>query len=149
MISVQKSDFDISKEIDKLVAGKKGIGGVSSFVGLVRDFAKEDKIVHMKLEHYPGMTEKALTEIETEAYNRWSLDGISIIHRYGLLFPGDRIVFVCVASGHRNEAIEACNFLIDWLKTKAPFWKYEKTLTGGQWVESKISDEQATLKWGK
>ena len=147
MIRVQKNDFDISRELDNLTQGNLKIGGVCSFIGLVRDFASGEEVMGMSLEHYPGMTERALEKIENEARERWDLEASLIVHRYGRLDPGDRIVLVCTASCHRNIAIEACNFLIDWLKTKAPFWKLEESNKGKVWVEEKKSDLDAANKW--
>ncbi len=130
MIRVQREDFDVGAEIDHLTAGKHGIGGVASFVGLVRNAASGEQIGAMTLEHYPGMTEKLLAEIEAEARRRWPLEASLVIHRYGRLEPGERIVLVVTASAHRQAAFEACEFLVDWLKTKAPFWKLEETPPG-------------------
>ncbi len=149
MIRVQREDFDIGEEIAALTRGKATIGGVTSFVGLVRDMAGGEKISGMTLEHYPGMTEKQLAEIEAEAHRRWPLDAVLIVHRYGPLKPGDRIVLVATASAHRDAAFDACRFLIDWLKTKAPFWKLEETGTGARWVEAKASDDAAAERWGE
>jgi molybdopterin synthase catalytic subunit len=149
MIRVQREDFDIGKELDALTRGKSSIGGVTSFVGLVRDIADGETIAAMTLEHYPGMTEKQLAEIEAQAHRRWPLDAALIIHRYGALKPGDRIVLVAAASPHRDAAFEACRFLIDWLKTKAPFWKLEETAKGARWVEAKSSDDDAAKRWHK
>jgi molybdopterin synthase catalytic subunit len=147
MIRVQREDFDISAEIDRLVSGNHQIGGVASFVGLVRDMAGGDAIGAMTLEHYPGMTEKKLAEIEAEAGRRWPLAASLIVHRYGRLEPGDRIVLVVTASSHRAAALESCQFLIDWLKTKAPFWKLEETADGGKWVDARDSDDAASRRW--
>ena len=147
MIRVQAEDFDPGKELEQLTAGNNAIGGVCSFIGLVRDFADGDSVSSMTLEHYPGMTEKQLEAIEAEAQERWPLDGTIIIHRYGKLDAGDRIVFVAAASAHREAAFEACRFLMDWLKTKAPFWKKESGEAGDQWVEAKDSDDEATERW--
>jgi molybdopterin synthase catalytic subunit len=147
MIRVQHEDFDISAEIDRLVSGNHQIGGVASFVGLVRDMAGGDAIGAMTLEHYPGMTEKMLAEIEAEAGRRWPLAASLIVHRYGRLEPGDRIVLVVTASSHRAAALESCQFLIDWLKTKAPFWKLEETAAGGKWVDARDSDDAASRRW--
>ena len=147
MISVQSEDFDVGKELFDLRKGKFEIGGVCSFVGLVRDMADEKQILGMTLEHYPGMTEKALAEIDREAHSRWPLVDTKIIHRYGSLKPGDQIVLVCTASQHRKAAIEACHFLIDWLKTKAPFWKSEQSPYGSEWVEERVTDKQEEQKW--
>ena len=147
MIRVQREDFDIGVELDRLSQGNAKIGGVASFVGLVRDVAAEGEISAMTLEHYPGMTEKRLAEIEAEALKRWPLEATLIIHRYGRLEPGDRIVMVATASAHRQAALESCAFLIDWLKTKAPFWKLEESAAGANWVEAKDSDEARAAKW--
>ena len=147
MIRVQAEDFDPGKELEQLTEGNNAIGGVCSFIGLVRDFADGDSISSMTLEHYPGMTEKQLEAIEAEAHERWPLDGTIIIHRYGKLDAGDRIVFVAAASAHREAAFEACRFLMDWLKTKAPFWKKESGEAGDQWVDAKDSDDEATERW--
>lgn len=149
MIRVQEEDFDPGVEIQKISEGNLAIGGVCSFVGLVRDFAGGETVSAMTLEHYPGMTQKQLEAIEKEAQERWPLDATLIIHRYGRLNPGERIVFVAAASAHREAAFEACHFLIDWLKTKAPFWKKESAASGEQWVEAKDADEDATKRWDK
>src|SRR5262245_46349359 len=151
MIRVQREDFDIGAELDRLAEGNHRIGGVASFVGLVRDMgtnvAGGDRVSALTLEHYPGMTEKTLAEIEAEAHKRWPLDASLIIHRYGRLEPGDRIVLVATASPHREAALAACHFLIDWLKTDAPFWKSEETPEGERWVESRAEDEHAKQRW--
>jgi molybdopterin synthase catalytic subunit len=147
MIKVQREDFDIGAEIAALTDGNTAIGGLASFVGLVRDLADDQKISAMTLEHYPGMTEKKLAEVEAEARERWPLDASLIIHRYGRLAPGDRIVLVVTASAHRTAALESCQFLIDWLKTSAPFWKLEETPDGGQWVDARDTDNAAAERW--
>jgi molybdopterin synthase catalytic subunit len=147
MIRVQTEDFDIGAEIGKVTAGNSEIGGLASFVGLVRDYAGDEKISSMTLEHYPGMTEKQLSRLEAEARERWDLQDVLIIHRYGTLNPGDRIVLVVTASAHREASLESCQFLIDWLKTKAPFWKLEDRESGAQWVESRSEDSVAADKW--
>lgn len=147
MIRVQHHDFDIGAELAKLTDGNTSIGGVCSFVGLVRDFADDDAVEAMTLEHYPGMTEKQLQAIEKQAQDRWPLDATLIIHRFGRLAPGDRIVLVAAASAHREAAFEACHFLIDWLKTQAPFWKKETGKDGDAWVEAKASDDSAAQRW--
>jgi molybdopterin synthase catalytic subunit len=149
MIRVQREDFDVGAEIARLTEGRHGIGGVASFIGLVRDMAGGDKIGAMTLEHYPGMTEKKLAEIEVEANRRWQLEASLIIHRYGRLEPGERIVLVVTAASHRAAALESCQFLIDWLKTKAPFWKLEETPSGGQWVDARDADDAAARRWVK
>ena len=147
MIKVQREDFDVGAELAALTAGRTDVGGVASFVGLVRDMAGGARVGAMTLEHYPGMTEKKLAEIEAEAQRRWPLQASLIIHRYGRLEPGERIVLVATASPHRQAALEACAFLIDWLKTKAPFWKLEETAAGAQWVEARDSDDDAAARW--
>jgi molybdopterin synthase catalytic subunit len=147
MIKVQREDFDIGAELAALTDGNTKIGGLATFVGLVRDLAEKGAISAMTLEHYPGMTEKRLAEIEAEARSRWPLEGVLIIHRYGRLEPGDRIVLVATTSSHRQAALDSCAFLIDWLKTKAPFWKLEEGATGAEWVEARASDDQAAEKW--
>ena len=147
MIKVQREDFDIGAELASLTEGNAKVGGLASFVGLVRDLADQGAVSAMTLEHYPGMTEKRLAEIEAEARARWPLEGVLIIHRYGKLGPGDRIVLVATTSAHRQAALESCAFLIDWLKTKAPFWKLEQGAKGAAWVEAKESDDHAAEKW--
>jgi len=147
VIKVQSEDFDIGAEIAALTGGNHNVGGLAMFVGLVRDLAPQGRISAMTLEHYPGMTEKRLAEIAEEAKARWPLEGVLIIHRYGRLEPGDRIVLVAATSAHRQAALDACAFLIDWLKTKAPFWKLEEGAAGAQWVDARDSDDQATAKW--
>ena len=144
-ISVQENDFDVSHEIDALTADAGSVGAVASFVGLVRD---EDKLLSsMTLEHYAGMTEKAIGEIIATAEQRWSLLGVRVIHRIGKLFPGDRIVLVVVSSRHRGDAFAACEFVMDYLKTQAPFWKREETTQGARWVEARDSDDEAAGRW--
>jgi molybdopterin synthase catalytic subunit len=148
MIRVQAQDFDIGAEIARLTAGRKDLGAVVTFTGLVRDMANAP-LEAMTLEHYPGMTEKSLGDIEAEARGRWPLQDCLIIHRYGRLLPGERIVLVITASAHRDAAFEAARFLMDWLKTEAPFWKFEETAKGANWVEARTSDDEAALKWKK
>ena len=148
-VKVQREDFDVGAELAAMTGGKTGIGGVTLFVGLVRDMAGGEPVGAMTLEHYPGMTEKQLEAIEAEARARWPLDDVLIIHRYGRLEPGDRIVLVATASAHRQAAFESCHFLIDWLKTRAPFWKLEETPEGERWVEAKDSDDDAAARWEK
>lgn len=149
MIRVQTEDFDIGQEIESLTAGNTAIGGICTFTGTVRDMGGDKKVSAMTLEHYPGMTEKALEEIEAEACARWPLTASLVIHRHGRLEPGDRIVLVITASAHRDAAFEACQFLMDWLKTKAPFWKKEETGGGDQWVDARESDNVAAERWLK
>jgi molybdopterin synthase catalytic subunit len=147
MIRVQQEDFDPAAEVERLVAGSREVGGVVTFTGLVRDLADGRAIRAMTLEHYPGMTEKMLCEIEAEANRRWPLAASLIVHRYGRLTAGDRIVLVATASAHRHAAFEACAFLVDWLKTQAPFWKLEETDEGAEWVEARSSDDAAAGRW--
>jgi molybdopterin synthase catalytic subunit len=147
MIKVQREDFNIGAELAQLTDGNTKVGGLATFVGLVRDLADQGAVSAMTLEHYPGMTEKRLAEIEVEARARWPLENVLIIHRYGRLEPGDRIVLVATTSAHRQAALESCAFLIDWLKTKAPFWKLEEGAKGAAWVEAKESDDRAAEKW--
>lgn len=149
MIRVQQQPFDSGAELEKLKSGNTNIGGTVMFVGTVRDMSDTGNVSAMTLEHYPGMTEQALEAIEQEATSRWPLDASLIIHRYGRLLPGDDIVLVIAASAHRDAAFDACRFLIDWLKTKAPFWKLESNDDGSRWVESKVSDDQAAARWTK
>jgi len=149
MIRVQREDFDPAREIQALVEGKHQIGGVVSFVGLVRELAPGGAISAMTLEHYPGMTERKLAEIEAEAHARWPLAASLIIHRYGRLEPGERIVLVATASSHRDAAFESCRFLVDWLKTKAPFWKLEETPQGERWVEARAEDDRTAQGWAE
>lgn len=147
MIRVQTEDFDVGAELAALTAGNARIGGLAVFVGLVREFAGEEPVGAITLEHYPGMTEKMLAKIEAEANARWPLEASLVIHRVGRLEPGARIVLVAAASAHRDAAFEACRFLIDWLKTKAPFWKQEETAGGPRWVESRATDAEAAARW--
>ncbi len=147
MIRVQREDFDLGAEVAALTQGNHKIGGLAVFVGLVRDMVGEENLGAMTLEHYPGMTEKALARIEEEANQRWPLEASLIVHRVGRLEPGERIVLVAAASAHRQAAFEACQFLIDWLKTKAPFWKQEETESGPKWVEARAGDDQAAKRW--
>src|SRR5208282_3749667 len=147
MIRVQREDFDVGREIEALTRGKTSIGGVVSFIGTVRGGG--DGVQSMTLEHYPGMTEQELTLIEAEANRRWNLEASLIVHRYGKLLPGERIVLVVTASSHRADAFAANEFLVDWLKTKAPFWKLEETAQGERWVEAQSSDDQAAKRWVK
>jgi molybdopterin synthase catalytic subunit len=149
MIRVQQEDFDVGAELAALTAGNHRIGGLAVFVGLVRDMTGEGGISAMTLEHYPGMTEKLLTRIERQAQERWPLEASLIIHRHGRLEPGDQIVLVATASPHREAAFEACQFLIDWLKTEAPFWKLEDTAQGAKWVEAQAKDDAAAARWRK
>lgn len=147
MIRVQREDFDLADELKTLTAGNPRVGGLCSFVGLVRDIHGDDRIQAMTLEHYPGMTERMLERIDAEAHARWPLEASLVVHRHGRLEPGDQIVLVATASAHREAAFEACQFLIDWLKTQAPFWKREETPEGERWVEARDSDDAAAARW--
>ena len=149
-VSVQEADFDVGAEIAALSAGRADVGAVASFVGLVRAdklSGEGCEVSAMTLEHYPGMTEKSLEAIIAEANGRWSLLGVRVIHRFGRLVPGDRIVFVGVASSHRGDAFAACEFVMDYLKTRAPFWKKEDTPEGGRWVDAREADDSAAARW--
>ncbi|PCJ76252.1 MAG: molybdopterin synthase catalytic subunit MoaE [Rhodobacteraceae bacterium] len=146
-VSVQSDDFDVGAEIIALSQGRTDIGAVVTFTGLVRDVAGGEKIADMELEHYPGMTEKALASIEAEANTRWELQATRIIHRYGKLKSGAQIVLVATASPHRGDAFEAAEFIMDFLKSRAPFWKKEGTLGGGKWVDARDADEDALNRW--
>ncbi|MDX7923626.1 molybdopterin synthase catalytic subunit MoaE [Aeromonas media] len=146
-ILVQRADFSLGEEYERLAA-RHDSGAIVTFVGKVRDFNQGDAVRGLSLEHYPGMTEKALTDIVTEARGRWPLQECTLIHRIGDLLLGDQIVLVAVSSAHRDAAFEACHFIMDFLKTRAPFWKKELTAEGVQrWVEAKASDDDAAARW--
>lgn len=147
MIHVQEADFNLQEEYTALRQQSHGIGAICSFVGLMRDFNEGDSVQGMFLEHYPGMTEKSLQKIADEAMQRWPLIGYRIIHRVGPLLPNDQIVLVLVASAHRQAAFAACEFIMDFLKTRAPFWKKELTQQGDKWVDAKHSDDEAAQRW--
>ncbi len=147
MIRVQTHDFDIGQEIDALTAGDSSIGAVVTFTGLVRDMASDASVAAMTLEHYPGMTERELEAIEREALQRFDIGGVSIVHRVGRLTAGERIVLVVTTSAHRGAAFEAAQFLMDYLKTRAPFWKREETHEGARWVEARTADDAAAARW--
>lgn len=148
-IRVSAADFDIAAECAALTAGRADIGGIGSFIGVVRDTAQGRRIVSMTLEHYPGMTERALSAIADAATLRWNLLGCTLIHRVGELYPGESIVLVLAAAPHRQSALEATAFLIDWLKTKAPFWKKETFADGeAAWVDARETDAAAAARWG-
>jgi molybdopterin synthase catalytic subunit len=146
-VRVQTEDFDISREIGALRKGNAGVGAVASFVGIVRDLNDAASVTTLTLEHYPGMTEKALEAIVDDAKQRWDLYDVLIIHRVGELKPTDQIVLVAVSSAHRGEAFAACHFVMDYLKTRAPFWKKERTPQGDRWVEARASDDDAAARW--
>ena len=146
-VQIQTAPFIIHDEIEKLYKGNKKIGAVVTFIGLMRDFNDNQSVSSLFLEHYEGMTEKAIATIIDEAKARWDLQAIQVIHRVGLLHPQDSIVFIGVASSHRLDAFQGCEFLIDYLKNKAPFWKKEVTANGDKWVQSKESDLLAAERW--
>lgn len=146
-VRVQTEDFDIGAEIVQLRKGNAKIGAIASFIGLVRDINEGDQVSTMTLEHYPGMTEKALEEIVAQAKSRCDIYDALVVHRVGKLLPLDQIVLVVVTSAHRGDAFEACEFLMDYLKTQAPFWKKEATPDGARWVEARESDSAAAARW--
>lgn len=147
IVRVQTGDFDAGRELDALTRGRHDVGAVASFVGLVRSANDGSAVSGMTLEHYPGMTEKSLEDICAQAHARWDLVDTLVIHRVGPLVPGDRIVLVGVASSHRGEAFAACEFIMDYLKTRAPFWKKEETPQGGRWVDARETDDAAASRW--
>ncbi|GHC25830.1 molybdopterin synthase catalytic subunit MoaE [Aidingimonas halophila] len=147
MNRVQQTPFDPGEEQRALTDGRTDIGAIVSFTGLVRDFNERPDVTGLTLEHYPGMTETALADIEDQARRRWSLQGVRIIHRVGRLSPGDPIVLVVVASAHRREAFMACDFIMDYLKTRAPFWKKEHTHSGHYWVAERETDQRDANRW--
>ena len=148
MIRVQREDFDIGAEIEALSGDSSGIGAVASFIGIARaDASGDGTVAAMTLEHYPAMTERQLAAIEAEACRRWELTASLIVHRYGRLEPGERIVLVVTAAPHRQAALDACAFLIDWLKTRAPFWKREESDAGARWVTARAADDRAAERW--
>ena len=147
-VSIQTADFDLSAEIAALRLEDKGVGAVCSFVGTVRDRNEGDKVASMELEHYPGMTEKAIEAMIDEAQQRFDILGARVVHRVGLLAPQDQIMMVAVVSAHRGQSFQACEFLMDYLKTQAPFWKKEETAQGASWVDARVSDDAALARWG-
>ncbi|MEI6318164.1 MAG: molybdopterin synthase catalytic subunit MoaE [Pseudomonadota bacterium] len=146
-VRVQTEDFDISAEILALRAGRSDVGAVASFIGVMRDFNDGSGVTELTLEHYPGMTEKSLQQIVDEAHGRWRLQDALVVHRVGRMRPADQIVLVVALSAHREEALAACAFIMDFLKTRAPFWKKERTPEGERWVESRASDDEAAGRW--
>ncbi|MCM3564255.1 molybdenum cofactor biosynthesis protein MoaE [Hydrogenophaga intermedia] len=147
-VSIQTTDFDLSTEVALLRLQDKGIGAVCSFIGTVRDRNDGQAVSAMELEHYPGMTEKAIEGMIDEAFKRFDILGARVIHRVGLLKPLDQIVLVIVSSAHRGQSFQACEFLMDYLKTQAPFWKKEQTPEGARWVDARVSDDAALARWG-
>jgi molybdopterin synthase catalytic subunit len=146
-VRIQEHDFDVSSELATLRAGDKRVGAVATFVGVVRDLNDAAQVSTLTLEHYPGMTEKALAQIVEDAKQRWDIYDALVVHRVGPLSPSDQIVLVAVTSAHRGESFAACQFIMDYLKTRAPFWKKEKTPEGERWVEARASDEDAAARW--
>lgn len=148
-VRVQAEDFDAGAEISRMRLARRDIGAVATFIGQVRDINEGDEVTALTLEHYPGMTEKSLENIIAQAKQRWDIVDALIIHRIGTLQPTDQIVLVVVTSGHRGEAFAACEFMMDYLKTEAPFWKKEKSSQGDRWVEAKSSDDAARDRWAQ
>jgi len=146
-VAVQTEDLDLDHEHQQLVQQDHGIGAVVAFIGMVRDLNLADDVVALELEHYPGMTEKSLMKIVQQAESRWSLQAARVVHRVGKMYPGDQIVLVLTASAHRGDAYEANTFIMDYLKTEAPFWKKEWTPEGPRWIEARDSDDHAAARW--
>ena len=146
-VVIQQQDFDVSVELARLARQSLAVGALTNFVGLVRDSNDNTEVATLELEHYPGMTERSIMQIITQATERWQLLGATVIHRIGRLVPGDQIVFVAVSSMHRAEAFAACEFIMDYLKTQAPFWKKELTPQGERWVDARCSDKAAAARW--
>lgn len=147
-VVIQTADFDLSTEVAALRAGDRGVGAVCSFIGTVRDRNDGDEVHTLELEHYPGMTEAAIERMIDEAHQRFDIRAARVIHRVGLMQPLDQIVLVAVSSAHRGESFQACEFLMDYLKTQAPFWKKEQTPQGARWVDARVSDDAALARWG-
>lgn len=149
IVRVQTEDFEVGAEVARLRAGRANVGAVVTFIGTVRDVNDGSGVSSLTLEHYPGMTERSLEAICTEAQGRWRLDDVLVIHRYGELLPLDQIVLVVTTSAHRGDAFAACEFIMDYLKTRAPFWKKERTPQGERWVEARAADDDAAARWQK
>jgi len=149
-VSIQTEDFDLSAEVAALRAGDAGVGAVASFVGTVRDRNRgtPGEVSAMELEHYPGMTERAIEGMIDEAMRRFEIRAVRVVHRVGPLLPRDQVVLVAVTSAHRGQAFQACEFLMDYLKTQAPFWKKETTAEGAHWVDARVADDEALRRWG-
>jgi molybdopterin synthase catalytic subunit len=147
-VSIQTADFDLTAEVAALRGDDGGVGAIASFVGTVRDRSDGRAVSGMELEHYPGMTERAIEAMVDEAKRRFDIRAVRIVHRVGPLLPGDQIVLVAVTSAHRGQAFQACEFLIDYLKTQAPFWKKEATPEGARWVDARVADDAALARWG-
>lgn len=147
-VRIQTEDFDVSQELAALRAGDTRVGAVCSFVGTVRDRNEGSQVASLELEHYPGMTEKSIEGMMAQARDRFDIHAALVIHRVGLMQPLDQIVMVAVTSAHRGQSFQACEFLMDYLKTQAPFWKKELTPEGARWVDARVSDDQALARWG-
>ena len=147
-VSIQTEDFDLSTEVAALRRENRGIGAVCSFIGTVRDRNEGDAVASMELEHYPGMTEKSIETMIDAAHQRFDIFGARVVHRVGLLQPLDQIMMVAVVSAHRGQSFQACEFLMDYLKTQAPFWKKEQTPEGARWVDARVADDAALARWG-
>jgi len=147
-VSIQTADFDLGAEVAQLRAQDRRVGAVCAFVGTVRDRNEGSSVSTLELEHYPGMTEKSIEAMIDEAFRRFDIHGVRVIHRVGTLQPLDQIVLVAVTSAHRGQSFQACEFLMDYLKTQAPFWKKEQTPEGARWVDARVSDDQALARWG-
>jgi molybdopterin synthase catalytic subunit len=147
-LSIQGADFDLSTEVAALRGADHGVGAVASFIGTVRDRSDGSEVSAMELEHYPGMTERAIDQMIDQACQRFALRAVRVIHRIGLLQPGDQVVLVAVSSAHRADAFQGCEFLMDYLKTQAPFWKKESTPEGERWVDARVADDAALARWG-
>jgi molybdopterin synthase catalytic subunit len=147
-VRIQEADFDVTAELAALQRGRTDVGAVASFVGCVRGHTSEDAVSALTLEHYPGMTERAIEAMIVEAERRFSVLDARVVHRVGRLLPGERIVFVAAASSHRRDAFQACEFLMDYLKTHAPFWKKEQGADGERWVDARVADDDALSRWG-
>jgi len=148
-VRVQQEDFDLGAELARMRAGDPRIGAVVSFIGTVRDLNEGAQVAELELEHYPGMTERSLQDIVEQARARWPLYGALVVHRVGPMAPMEQIVLVAVSAAHRGEAFAACEFIMDYLKTEAPFWKKEQTPGGARWVDARVSDDSAKAKWAK
>lgn len=146
-VRIQVEDFDVGAEIARLRAGRPEVGAVATFIGVCRDRNDGASVATMSLEHYPGMTERSISAIIDQARARWNIDDVSVIHRVGELRPTDQIVLVVVIGGHRGDAFAACEFIMDYLKTQAPFWKKEQTPAGARWVDARVSDDEAAARW--
>lgn len=148
-VSIQQEDFDAGLQLEIMRKENTEVGAIVSFIGAVRDGCESEKIITLELEHYPGMTQRSIRDIVDRAFERWQLLGARVIHRVGKLAPADQIVFVAVSSQHRGQAFDACEFIMDYLKTSAPFWKKELTAQGVRWVGARCSDQSAVERWSR